>query len=200
MYMRINFLLLFIIFWTGQTFAHPHVFIDVQPYFISAKNNKVLLHVKWKLDELTSESIFLDYDENHNLILDINECQNIRRDYVEGYKKYNYFVNILLNKKRKAFHVSNLKIYSKKVKKKLKNVRNSKLSSKNKKSKSNIVFYEFDVEVRTKLRRENSLEVSFYDETFYSVLYPVNKIIEKNGLVMKSNKLKKSECLFKVVF
>ncbi len=51
-----------------------------------------------------------------------------------------------------------------------------------------------------KLKKDNHLTMSFYDETVYSVLYPAKKIIPKNGIKIKSNKLIKSKCLFEVTF
>ncbi len=183
-----------------QAFAHPHMFVDVQPSLISVKSNKITLSIKWFFDEFTSGGMLIDYDQNANGNLDKKELKVILRDFGDNLKKYNYFLKIMLNGKKQTFKLEKLKIKTKKIISTQQSIGDI-ISKNNTKSKTvQIIYYEFNVIVKSKLKKENQLEFSFYDPTNYSVLYPKDKTIINKAIKIKSNHLVKTKCLFKVGF
>ena len=182
-----------------QVYAHPHMFVDVQPYLTSASNDQVTIHAKWYFDEFTSEGFLMDYDQNQNGKLDLAEKNTIKKDFGESLKKYGYFIESKLNGKKIKPKISSFIINTALRDRKEKSIADI-TGGKKRSNKVNIVYYEFDIEFSSKLTKENQLALSFYDTTIYSVLYPIKEVIPSKGIILKSNKLTKSKCLFEVVF
>ncbi len=61
--------------------AHPHMLVDAQPYLKSIANNQIVINIKWYFDELTSEGFLVDYDENKNGILGIEDKRSLLKDF-----------------------------------------------------------------------------------------------------------------------
>ncbi len=193
-------MLLGMLLFSVQSHAHPHMFVNVQPYLKSIQREKVLIHNKWYFDEFTSEGLFMDYDQNQNQNqkLDKGEIKAIEKDFVSGLKKYNYFLKVKLNGKKVKPQIENFKIKIEKRKKKEKSINDIISGSKGKnKLTVNIVYYEFDIEISGKVKGNNELSLSYYDETVYSVLYPKEKIITRKELKVVFNKLTKKKWVLK---
>lgn len=183
--------------------AHPHMFVDVQPYLQEVDKNKgeVRVRNKWYFDEFTSEGLYMDYDQNQNKRLDKKEIEQIKNDFESGLKKYKYFLNIKLNGKKIRPKVQSFKIKTEKRRKKEQSINDIIAGTKKKKDATvNIIYYEFDIIIPGKLAKNNKMVISYYDETLYSVLYPKEKMIAQNNIKLSSNKLTKSKCLFEVGF
>ncbi len=194
------FTLLIIHILSSQIFAHPHMFVDVRPYLISIKKNKVVLIIKWYFDEFTSQGLFTDYDQNSNGVLEKSDKKAILKDFGTKLKTNNYFMKILLNNKKSKYEIGNFKIKTKKIRSKKQSI-NDIISGKSEKSKMvNIIYYEFNIILKNQMKKNNQLNISFYDPTIYSVLYPEGEIIVNKGITVTSNKLNKSKCLFQVEF
>ena len=67
--------LLLIITFFYNLFSHPHTFIDVYPT-ISQKS----IHIQWVFDEMTSNMIMMDFDTNHNMLLEKKESELIHNE------------------------------------------------------------------------------------------------------------------------
>ena len=53
--------------------AHPHTFIEVYPT-IKVKGNKITnFHLKWKMDEMTSSMLVMEFDQNGDGKIDKKE-------------------------------------------------------------------------------------------------------------------------------
>ncbi|MFW5871992.1 MAG: DUF1007 family protein [bacterium] len=202
--MKLITLLFLLIFPIKMLYAHPHMFVDVQPYLekIDKEKNEVKIHNKWYFDEFSSAGFYMDYDQNQNQKLDKKEIKQIEKDFKKGLKKYKYFLTIKLNSKKVSPEVQNFKIHTKKETKKKGQSMGSLISNENaeKETTVNIVYYEFDIIIPGKITNKSKLEISYYDETIFSVLYPRKKVIPKNNITLTSNKLTKNKCLFEIGF
>lgn len=84
-------------------YAHPHTFIEVYPT-ITVKNKVIeKIHFVWKMDEMTSSMLIMEFDENANNKLDIEEQDYIYENYFSTLMNYNFYTDITINKKIKKF-------------------------------------------------------------------------------------------------
>ena len=171
-----------------QVFAHPHMFVDVKSHLMSAKDNEIKISVQWFFDELTSEGLIMDYDQNENFSLEKKEMLLILNDFKDELKKQHYFTTIIFNNKKIKFKLENIQVKSKKIK-----------SRKNKQNIA-IIYYEFGIILNEKIEPINQLNISFYDPTIYSVLSPKEKMTTNNLIKISSNKMETTKCRFKVEF
>ena len=71
---------LLIIFFT-QSLAHPHTFIEIEPV-VEIKNESInKLHIRWKLDEMTSMMLITELDSNANGKFEKRESDFIYENY-----------------------------------------------------------------------------------------------------------------------
>lgn len=84
-------------------FAHPHTFIEVYPT-ISVKNKmSEKINFIWKLDEMTSSMLIMEFDTNANGKLDNSEQQYIYENYFKALEEYNFYTAITTNEKIEKF-------------------------------------------------------------------------------------------------
>ena len=94
----ISFILLFNIL-----YAHPHTFIDVYPT-ITVKNKIVeKIHFIWKLDEMTSSMLIMEFDINSNGKIDQEEQQFVYENYFSSLIDYNFYTEVTINGKIDKF-------------------------------------------------------------------------------------------------
>ncbi len=80
-------------------FAHPHTFIEIYPT-IEVKNNKTTnIHFKWKMDEMTSSMLIMEFDANGNGKIDKEENTYIYFNYFIRLGDYNFYTDIKINDK-----------------------------------------------------------------------------------------------------
>jgi len=124
----INIILLFNIL-----YAHPHTFIEVYPT-ITVKNQMIeKIHFIWKMDEMTSSMLIMEFDQNANNKLDPAEQKYIYDNYFSTLMDYNFYTDITIKEKIekfpnpknfKAFIENNKLCYSFEIQKKL-NIKNT---------------------------------------------------------------------------
>ncbi len=92
-----------LLFYTTNIFAHPHTFIEIYPT-IDVNNDKISnIHFKWKLDEMTSSMLIMEFDVNGNGKIDKKENMFIYLDYFVSLSDYNFYTDIKINDKIQKF-------------------------------------------------------------------------------------------------
>ncbi|MEA3499299.1 MAG: DUF1007 family protein [Campylobacterota bacterium] len=80
-------------------FAHPHTFLEIFPT-INIKNNKTTnIHFKWKMDEMTSSMLIMEFDQNMDGKIDKEENQFIYQNYFIMLGDYNFYTDIKISGK-----------------------------------------------------------------------------------------------------
>jgi ABC-type uncharacterized transport system substrate-binding protein len=82
-----------------DAFAHPHVFIEVQPAFIVAKGRIVGVRVDWVFDEIFSSALARDFDTDRDKQFSPAETGKLKAGAFDNLKDYGYFTHFRLNKK-----------------------------------------------------------------------------------------------------
>ncbi len=91
--------LYFILLYSISLFGHPHTFIEIYPT-IEVKNNQILnIHFKWKLDEMTSSMLIMEFDINNNGKIDKKENLFIYLNYFTALSDYNFYTDIKIDNK-----------------------------------------------------------------------------------------------------
>ncbi|MEK6711849.1 MAG: DUF1007 family protein [Nitrospinota bacterium] len=80
--------------------AHPHVWITNATTFLFQGDKLVGVRLEWTFDELFSDTLIREFDENKNRQLDPKEVQQIEADTFPHLKKFHFFTHILLDKKK----------------------------------------------------------------------------------------------------
>ena len=80
-------------------FAHPHVFIDT--YFTIEMTPRHLhsASVTWIMDEMTSMSLLMDFDSDHNEKFDPAETEALKADAFDHLQDQGYYLRLELDKK-----------------------------------------------------------------------------------------------------
>jgi len=109
-------------------YAHPHTFIEVYPTITVKHKTIEKIHFVWKMDEMTSSMLIMEFDVNANNKLDPEEQHHIYENYFNSLIDYNFYTDITINdkiekfpkpKKFKAFIENNKLCYSFVIEKKL---------------------------------------------------------------------------------
>lgn len=128
----------------SSLFAHPHTFIDLFPV-VNSKNNEVSkIKMKWRFDEMTSQLLIMEFDQNLDGKLDKNEIAYVKENYFDNLENYNYYTDI--------------KLFNKAIKTKPINFTASI-------EDGMFITYNFEVAINTP--KEN-FQISFYDEEMFT--------------------------------
>ncbi|KAB0680020.1 DUF1007 family protein [Aureimonas leprariae] len=77
---------------TGTAEAHPHVFADARMEIVGDKAERVeAIRNIWRMDEMFSTSVVVDYDKNKNSILDDDELQAVADTVKESIAEYSFY-------------------------------------------------------------------------------------------------------------
>lgn len=124
-------------------FGHPHTFIEIYPT-IKVKDNKTTkIHFKWKMDDMTSSMLIMEFDKNGDGKIDKKENFFIYTNYFLTLKDYNFYTDIKIKDKIQTFP-------------KPKNFKAS--------IDKYIVSYSFDIEENYNIK---DLKIDFGDEDFF---------------------------------
>lgn len=87
----------YIIFFIFSTilYAHPHCFVDVYPTI-----NKNSITVKWVFDEMSSQMLIMDFDQNHDGKIDKIENDFIYKEAFVHLREYDYYLYMFKGKKK----------------------------------------------------------------------------------------------------
>jgi ABC-type uncharacterized transport system substrate-binding protein len=94
-----KYFLVLLVFITNS-FAHPHTFIEVSPT-IKVKDHKVVkLHFQWKIDEMTSSMLIMEFDQDGDGEINAKENSFVYSSYFTSLKDYNFFTIVKQDGKR----------------------------------------------------------------------------------------------------
>jgi ABC-type uncharacterized transport system substrate-binding protein len=76
----------------GRAEAHPHVFADARMEIVGDGTDKVeAIRNIWRMDEMFSTSVVVDYDKNKNSALDDDELQAVADTVKESIAEYSFY-------------------------------------------------------------------------------------------------------------
>lgn len=94
---------LYIFILSHYLFAHPHTFIEIYPT-ISVKNDVTTnINFKWKLDEMTSSMLIMEFDQDGDGKISIDENRFVFENYFLTLKDYNFYTDIKIDGKIQSF-------------------------------------------------------------------------------------------------
>lgn len=76
--------------------AHPHVWIDAQAEIHFDQDRLARIVHRWVFDEMFTESILLDFDENRNRAIEEAESRAIEQDAFSNLRHYGYFTHLTI--------------------------------------------------------------------------------------------------------
>ena len=72
-------------------YAHPHTFIEVYPTANTKDGYIENIKIKWIIDQMTSSMLIMEFDNNNDGKIDINENNYINENYFSTLKKQGYY-------------------------------------------------------------------------------------------------------------
>jgi ABC-type uncharacterized transport system substrate-binding protein len=92
-------------------FAHPHTFVDLFAQ-VKSKNDLVqTITFKWKFDDMTSQLLIMEFDQNMDGKLDKSEVEYIKINYFDYLEQYNFYTDLKISNKSKKTKPSNFTSY-----------------------------------------------------------------------------------------
>ena len=146
--MRINIVLLLL--FCSKLLSHPHTFITNE-YDITLNQDGIeVITLIWHFDEMFSESILLDYDQDHNRAFEGDEIEDIYNNAFINLKNYNYFLDIKVENENVIIDsVSGFKAYMEEYS----------------------LVYEFSINIPAKPATSNQkVQLMCYDPTYYIMI------------------------------
>ena len=126
-------------------FAHPHTFLDVYAN-VKSENQKIKsINFKWIFDDMTSQLLIMEFDQNMDGKIDKNEIEYIKTNYFDYLKQFNYYTNIKIENKSQFAKPINFKSY-------IENMR---------------VVYQFDLNFNYD---KSKIKIELYDEDMFTAL------------------------------
>jgi ABC-type uncharacterized transport system substrate-binding protein len=139
----IRYFLLFTLF-INTLLAHPHTFVDVFPS-INSKNNKIqTIHFEWSFDEMTSQLLVMEFDQNMDGKIDKAELDFIYTNYFTPLGDYNYYTDIKIKNKALKTAPKNFNVEIKENQK---------------------IVYKFDIDINADKKDVN---IEFYDQEMFT--------------------------------
>jgi len=131
----------------GPAAAHPHVFIENVVTFVFTGGKLSGLRLLWAFDEVYSQSLFEDFDTNHDGNFDPAEVALAKKTSLTGLKPYGYFTHLWVDgKSLKAFDATDLRVSS----------------------QGSTVIYDMQIALAKPLDpRHNKVEVAVFDDSYY---------------------------------
>jgi len=126
-------------------FAHPHTFLDVYAN-VKSENQKIKsINFKWIFDDMTSQLLIMEFDQNMDGKINKNEMEYIKTNYFDYLKQFNYYTNIKIENKSQFAKPINFKSY-------IENMR---------------VVYQFDLNFNYD---KSKIKIELYDEDMFTAL------------------------------
>lgn len=161
--------ILLLLFYT-TSFSHPHTFIEVKP-IVEINDSKInKMRINWVLDEMTSMLLIMELDTNGNGKFEEDENAFIYENYFLSLSKYDFYMQILNNKKKLSFFPQNFQA----------SIKNGKL------------IYAFDINKTLEIKE---LKISFFDKELF-----VGMMIDKESISLEGIDSKKVNQLKKQIF
>ena len=163
-------LVLFTLLLTCPALSHPHTFIEVHPTIEIQDHKLSKMHVRWKLDEMTSMMLITELDANADGQFDEKENSFIYDNFFSSLKQYNFYTHILSHKKSIPIKPKNFKASIEKEH----------------------LIYAFDLEPFITVK---DLQIAFFDLELF-----VGMMLEKKNIILKGVNTKNIEQLKKTLF
>jgi ABC-type uncharacterized transport system substrate-binding protein len=145
-------LLLFI----NTLLAHPHTFVDIFPT-VDSKSDKIeTINFQWSFDEMTSQLLVMEFDQNMNGKIDKDELQYIKESYFNPLADYNFYTDIKI--KGKTIKTSPIN-FTVKIDKNMK------------------IVYQFDIKIDS---NKNDVKIEFYDAEMFTAFMLKKDFIKSN--------------------
>lgn len=145
-----------LIVFVNLLFAHPHTFIDIFPTIDNKNNNIKTIHFSWSFDEMTSQLLIMEFDQNFNGKIDKEEISYIKENYFDSLSEYNFYTDIKLSNKSIKTKPINFKAAIKD------NMR---------------VTYEFDVVIN---KNKDDVKIEFYDTEMFTAFMLKKEFIKSD--------------------
>jgi ABC-type uncharacterized transport system substrate-binding protein len=146
------------------TFAHPHVYADIDLNLKVQNNQLTEIEISWNYDDMTSQILLMDYDKNRDGKFSKKESMFFKNQVFDTLKPYEYYTHVKIDgKKVPVDHIMN----------------NFFLSFKNNK---------FIVNYRVILKdvpQKKNIDIGFWDKEFYSSFDLSSKTIKFSGKKLK---------------
>lgn len=126
-------------------FSHPHTFLDVYTD-VKSKNNQIeSVTFKWVFDDMTSQLLIMEFDQNMDGDIDKEEVKFIKTNYFDSLEQYNYYTNLKIMNKIQTTKVKNFTSYIENMK----------------------IVYQFEIEIN---RDKKDVAIEIYDEERFTAL------------------------------
>jgi len=133
--------------------AHPHTFIDLFPK-ITYKNNTITsIHFKWKFDAMTSQLLLMEFDQNMNGQIDVDENDYVDINYFKPLEDYGFYTDIRINQKSTFTKPKNFKASI---------------------DKEQRIVFSFDIDIN---KNKDNVYIDFYDEENFTAFMLKNEFI-----------------------
>ncbi|MDI9349683.1 MAG: DUF1007 family protein [Candidatus Symbiobacter sp.] len=83
----------------GQALAHPHIWINNQIRLVGTGGKIKSIEVQWRFDQVYSDQIRSEYDQNRNNKFDADDVKNIQSNSFNHLSERNYFAHIFVGNK-----------------------------------------------------------------------------------------------------
>lgn len=88
--------IILLLLFVSLVWSHPHTFIDLYPT-LHVKNNTIIkTHIKWKMDDMTSSMLIMEFDLNADGAIDKKENTFVYKNYFLSLEQNNYYMDILV--------------------------------------------------------------------------------------------------------
>lgn len=153
--------IILLVLFISSIWAHPHTFIDLYPTLHVKNNTIVKTHIKWKMDDMTSSMLIMEFDVNADRNIDKKENAFIYENYFLSLDQNNYYMDILVEDKSIP----------------LPSISNFKASI-----EENRLCYSFDIIQNLDIQKT---KIEFYDKDLF-----VAFILEKEFVTVENKKIK----------
>lgn len=141
---------------TITLFAHPHTFIDVFPKIYNKENRITSISMMWKFDEMTSELLIMEFDENGNGKIDEEEQKYVKKNYFDSLRDYKFYTYLFINRKSISIIPKNFKSFIDKEKR---------------------IVYIFDFEINND---KDNIYIDFYDSENFTAFILKKEFVKGN--------------------
>jgi len=154
-----------IIFYTTIIYAHPHTYIDVYINIHSKSNHISKLDFSWKIDEMTSAMLIMDFDKDGDGKINKEENDSIYKNYFKDLKEFSYYTYIKI--KNKQITLPNIENFYTTIEK-------------------GKIIYNFSLSIDV---NKNDLKIDMYDEDFFIAMMLKKEFVQSKDLKFKVNDL-----------
>lgn len=146
--------------------AHPHTFVDLLVKISHEKDKIISLHVEWKFDEMTSQMLIMEFDQNGDMKIDNQEKKYIQENYFETLKPYGFYTYLQIDNKLSPVEPKNFLCRI---------------------SKESQIVYAFDIQINAD---KKDVFIDFYDEDNFTA-FILKKQFISSDILFKISKIDK---------